>query len=546
MGNIKYYLYNTTFWISRFITLSVFGTCFFAILNAKYIWSETFFSKLLKCSFNLSLIIHKIFDLSTNPVLLLKLSFFAGPNVDTKYDIFGFKYAVYKLFCSNSQNIDILIYAFISIILIYCGIKYTLNNKKRYYIFTLIFLEIFSIYFGIYLYTNNLNFLYLSIFSPIFFVLLYLINLYCPVQKIVVLLPMIGEMFCINNIVTFITKKKNIQSEIFILIVCIIVSSIIYMFLPNLNNNFNNLVIKNNNVYNISVDNKQDRFIISSHPILLVDSANNKGQQIKVNDSLYQDISVNWDKEEIYIYSVTEGVLSVVDINSKREKAKIEILNDNDSKKCVRARLVYDSESNLLLIIFESDFGAFLINLEKLQIISKYEIVSPNDSGVYNKFRNSFIVTYFQVFNMIQEIDIDNNSVNDIIIGSEHGYITSSKQNKELYIAFHQQGKIGVYDAKTMELKRKIKSNYTVKDITYDEELNVLIAPSYFTGYIDIFLMDGSDDLLIRKFVGYDLREARFDTKKENLYVCSKNGLYKVPLNIKELIKKHKMFHMKH
>ena len=50
--------------------------------------------------------------------------------------------------------------------------------------------------------------------------------------------------------------------------------------------------------------------------------------------------------------------------------------------------------------------------------------------------------------------------------------------------------------------------------------------------------MDGSDKLLERQFVGYELREAKFDAKKENLYVCSRIGLYKVPINIKELVKK--------
>ena len=89
-----------------------------------------------------------------------------------------------------------------------------------------------------------------------------------------------------------------------------------------------------------------------------------------------------------------------------------------------------------------------------------------------------------------------------------------------------------------MKLKKKIKTNYTVKDITYDEELNVLIAPSYFTGYVDIFLMDGTDRLLTREFVGYELRMAKFDFKKENLYVCSKNGLYKKKIDIKKMIEK--------
>lgn len=52
MDNIKHYLFNTAFWISRFITISVFGTSFFAVLNAKYVWSETFFPVIVNIFFS--------------------------------------------------------------------------------------------------------------------------------------------------------------------------------------------------------------------------------------------------------------------------------------------------------------------------------------------------------------------------------------------------------------------------------------------------------------------------------------------------------------
>ena len=537
MKKIGCYLYNIIFWVSRTITISIFGICFFAVLNAKYIFSELFFSKILESSFHFSIVIHKFFDISTNPLILLKHSLFLGPNVDTKYNIFGFKYNMFKLFCSNSQNIDILIYAFISILLIYFAIKYIFKNKKLIFA---VFLEVFSVYFFIYFFTNNLNFLLLSLISPIIFITLYFFNLYFPFKKILILFPVIGEIFCINSVILFITKKQ--QKEIVVLIISIIISSIIYIFIPYYNNNFKNLVIKNNSIYNIIFDNKQDRFITSSNPIFLVNSINNKGQAIKTKFDLYQDIAVNWAREELYIYDIRNGIFHIIDINTKKEKAKIKMLNFEDIKdRTVLTRFSYYAEKNILLIVFESKFGAFLIDLDNLKIVERYDkIFSPNDSAIYNKFRNSFILTYFQCSDTIQEISLKNNSINNMIVGSEQGYIAISERNKEVYIAFHQQGRIGVYDAETMELKRKIKSNYTVKDITYDEELNVLIAPSYFTGYIDIFLMDGSDKLLTRNFVGYELREARFDNKKENLYVCSHNGLYKIPINIKELIKKYK------
>lgn len=547
MDNIKHYLYNTAFWISRFITISVFGICLFAVLNAKYVFSEFFFSKLLQSSFTFSAIIHKFFDISNNPLVLLKLSLFPGPNIDTQYDIFGIKYGIYKLFCSNSQNIDILIYAFIFIILTYCVIKYILRNKKQHYITISVILTIFSIYFCVYFYTNNLNFLYLSIISPLIFILIYLINLYLPFKDAVMLCPILGEILCIDNIISFISKSKTKQKEVFILTVCIMVLSIIYIFMPYNNDNTGNLVIKNNDIYNICVDDNQDRFIVSSHPVILFDSINDKGYKIKTNFNRYQDVSVNWSKEELYVYGSNEGILYVIDINTKKEKASIKILTSDDLKRAaLLPRSVYDDKNNKLLIIFESDFGANMIDLNSLQKIRTYDVLSPNDNGIYNKFRNAFVLTYFQVFDMIQELNPDSNSVNNIVVGSEQGYIAISEQNKEVYIAFHQQGRIGVYDAETMELKRKIKSNYTVKDITYDEDLNILIAPSYFTGYVDIFLMDGNDKLLVRKFVGYELREAKFDTKKENLYICSANGLYKVPINIKELIKKYKNKNVSH
>ena len=538
MKRIGSFFYNIIFWISRFITIVVFGTCFFAVLNAKYILAETFFLKLLKIFSFFSLITHKISDFFPGILSSLDLSLFNVSNIDAN-DIFAVKYDIYKLFCSNSQNIDVLIYAFVSILLIYFVIRYLFKNKQ---ILFAIILEIFSVYLCIYLFTNNLNFLFLSFVSINIFMILYFFNLYLPLQNIIILFPIIGEIFCINRIFLFITKKQ--QKETFILMISIIISSVIYIFIPyNYNNSFNNLIIKNNgfnyDIYNICVDDKQDRFAIASYPIMLFNNTNGEIQRFETDFDLYQEAIFDWKKEEIYVYSTKGGIFYIIDMNTRKEKAKIEILNSEDSKHNVCVRLAYDSTTNFILIIFESEFGAFLIDLEKLQIIQKYEILSPNECGIYNKFRKSFILSSYQNHKFIQELDVTNGIVSDIFVGLEQGDMAISEQNKELYIPFHQQGKISVYDAETMEFKRKIRSNYTVKDITYDEDLNVLIAPSYFTGYVDIFLMDGSDKLLTREFVGYDLRQARFDTKKENLYICSRHGLYKLPINIKELIKKN-------
>ena len=535
-NKMKKCIYNIIFWISRFITLFIFGICFTAVLNAKYIFLETFFSKIMFFSLYISWyiadFIYKISKI-VRPFSILKFSLFTDPDAITP------KYSIYKLFCVNSQNIDILIYTFILILLIYFIIKHILKLKDKQLILSIILL-IFLIYLSTYFITGNCNFLLTSFVSPIIFIIIYILNLYIPlkIQNIIIAFPVIGELFSINNVILFITKKQ--QKEVFVLIVSIIVSNVVFIFMPYYNNGPFNTLVSDSAAYNITVDNKQNRLIMSTNPILLVDGSTSKSLELKTDIQLYQDVLANWEKEEIYIYSVNDGIFYVMDINTGEEKAKIKIVDfDAIKNDKIFARCIYNSKTDVILIVFESKFGTFLIDLKKMQIIQHYKTWEPNDCILYNKFRNSYILTYFQCQYELQEINLENNSIKDIVVGSEQGYAAISEQNKEIYIAFHQQGQIYVYDAETMDFKRKIKSNYTVKDITYDEDLNVLIAPSYFLGYIDIFLMDGSDKLILRQFAGYDLREARFDTKKENLYVCSRNWVSKIPINIKELIKKN-------
>lgn len=524
MKKIEHCLYNIIFWISRIITIFLFGICLFAVLNAKYVFSESFFPNLLFYSLQISKYIHNLFNINSI-VSITKTTFLTDPT------LFQFKYPIYKLFCINSQNINILICALIFILLIYfITKKYILNNKK-----TIIFiiLNIFTVYFLIYLFTKNINMLFLSLLSPVIFITIYYINLYLPIQNTIMLIPVIGEICSINNIVKYTNIIKS--KKVFILIISVILTNMIYIFLPYYKQSNSKVIIKrDNDVYSLTVDPIKNRFLLSS-PIAIFDMENKK--IYKINNKTCQYTIVNWNKNEAYF--VFKDTLYIVDINTKKEKNKIKILNDKNVKS-VGIKLICDNKYEKILVVFETEYNTLLIDLTTLKILKEYEILYPNDDGVYNKFRESFMLTSFQIRDMIQEIKAEKNSINNIIVGSEQGYIAISERNKEVYIAFHQQGRIGVYDAETMELKRKIKTNYAVKDITYDEDLNVLIAPSYFNGYIDLFLMDGSDKLLIRKFVGYELRQANFDTKKENLYVCSRKGLYKVPINIKKLIKKNK------
>lgn len=529
MKKFAHYLYSIIFWISRAITVFLFGVCLVAVLNAKYIFSETFFSNLLLYSLKFSKLIHQLFNIEPDSIIsITKSSLFTDPAT------FDIKYKIYKLFCINSQNIDILIIAFILILVTVIIIKYIFKNKKEILSITL---SVFLVYLFIFLFTKNFNILFLALITPSFFIILYLTNSYLPLQHRLMLIPIIGEIFCINNIIEFIYARKT-KHLFFILIASIILSNVIFIFLPFYKpGDYKIIVKKNKEVYSLNIDPNRNRFLLTT-PTAIFDIENKK--ILRITNKVFQNVIVNWEKNEMYCYhSNNDDMFYIIDINTRKVKKKMRVLN-KENEFCIAVRLICDDEFRYLAIVFESDYGIYIIDLKNFEVVKGYDILGPNDSGIYNKFRKSFMISYFQMRDVIEEIKLEDNSVNAIPVGSEQGYMAISEKNKEVYITFHQQGRIGVYDAETMKLKRKIKTNYIVRDITYDKELNLLILSSYFTGYIDIFLMDGSDKLLIRKFVGYDLREARFDTKKENLYVCSRNGLYKVPLNIKELIKKYK------
>jgi len=523
---MSYYLYNTIFWISRFITLFIFGIFSFTVLNVKFLFIEKYFYFII-------IYIGKIARyLQENIVVVINnlIKF----NIDISCMNFNFYWGIYKTFCKNSSNIYILLIAFISVILMYVFINKTTSKKYS-------FISVLIIYILAYYIFNLLIMLMLALTTIISLMLIkQLENI--KNKKIFMAIPIIGEICCINDILIYIFKKDlNKYRKINLLIISLILSNIICFFIPiNKNESLKNL-ISNKSTYSIRY--YENKMLISSqqHSFIVVNRKNK--YKIYNIDELkkeeLEDFVVNDKKKEIYL---CKGLmLYILDLNT------FNIINEINLEKYrikdKHSRVCCNNDFTKLLIVPENDKHICLLDLETKNIFEKKIDYYKNDWVIYNKYRKCFLLSFYETYtSYLKEIRMTDNLIYDFNIKSEicQGYSTISDKNMEIYVAFNQQGKIGVYDVRTMKLKRKIKSNYTVKNITYDEDLNVLIAPSYLMGYVDIFLMDGSDTLLTREFVGYELREAGFDIKKENLYVCSKAGLYKIPINIKKLIEKYK------
>jgi hypothetical protein len=528
MNKIKKCLYTIIFWISRIFSISIFGVCLSVVLNIKYALFEKYFYVLLNNSL-FNLIFHKselILEYLYNIIVYI---------INIKIIDLNNGGIVLRVFCKNSQNIDLLLIIFVLIIIIGIVIIKKLNKGNKSLLLIVISFVVYTI---AYLIFKTPIMIALVIATPITFVLIQMLNKICPIQKVVMLMPIIGEIFCTRNIVKYIYRNSSEKlKDISLLTVVLIISNIICFVIPyKTDKDFENRIMED---WTYSIKSYKDRLIVSGEKELIIIDKEGNDNHIENYEFNIECFVVDEDNKKFYIYDVYGNNLIILDAETFHIVQRISI----DNLPVLNPGICCDDNFVKLIFVMENGISG-LVDLNMPYNIKYIKgILNSIDSLLYNKYRKSFLISFWEDHSLLLEIDIENRKIRKIKADEYQGYLAISEKNKEIYVAFHQQGRIGVYDAQTMKLKRKIKSNYAVKAIAYDEELNVLIAPSYFTGYVDIFLMDGSDKLLAREFVGYELREGCFDPQKENLYVCSQTGLYRKKIDIKNLINKIKNKH---
>ena len=526
MKKVYHHLYFIIFLISRLFSISVFGICLFIVLHAKYVFTE-------KLSYFPIFFIDKLVNIINNSTNFI---FDIGIKISTLPDLYYF----FSAFCKNSQNIDLLTIALILVVIISL-LSFKLFNKKQWFVYIITF----AVYMGMYVISGLPIMLVLSVVAPLVLITIQIINKVCPIQKIIMLIPIAGEICCTKGIIKYIFKNNSDKLiNIGVLIIALILSNVMcFLFKYKTSRDFENLIM---NDYTYSVRPYKDKLIISGDKEL-ISIKNNGNYEYSKNNKFgrLEDFIINENRNEIYIYNSEDLKMLILDAETLNIKKEIFDKDIQFQETGGNSRICCNDDFSKMFIVFECSNPSLLIDLNTDEVSPINNVLLSRDGLIYNKYRNSFLVSFVRAMpgrkhiDVLQEINIENNDTNYIQADRFQGYIAVSNKNKEIYVVFYQQGRIWVYDAETMKLKRKVKCDYTVKDITYDEELNLLIAPSYFTGYVDIFLMDGSDKLITRECVGYELREGCFDPQKENLYVCSTKGLYKKKINIRELIEEN-------
>lgn len=505
-------------------------------------------------------------------IILLLFSFSSYSIIDSQFQlIFNSNFELIKkliysiihyqnllfILCRNFiiiANCYIYFFLFILISYISCYIISKTHIKLFYkYLFYIItFTTEYVIFFN--LLFVNLKFFYILTLLLLYIIVLYINSIKSNILiKILILIPFLSEILLPEHIINNINNKVSKLTKKYICLLSItVLFSLSFSCIFYLKPNDNNFCIEKNSSYSIEINKKNDSTLITldtKKALFIIDKENNKKiLQTNFKTNL-QNFVYNEENEEYYYYQLGKLYIYKIFEDKLLCKKEKQILNDNNINLVIspfdNPRITFDNNSKTIGIVIEHVNKIYILDMKTLEIVNDKNIDHGNDFIIYNPFRNSFLISYWFNGNkkgFISELSLQDNEIKQIPMERYQGYMCISKKNKELYIAYNQKGKIYVYDASSYKLKRKIKSKYSVKNITYDEDLNILIAPSYFYGYIDIFLIDSinnNDKLIYSINLNTILREAKLSPNKKKLFCTSPFGIYEIDIEkiIKDFVK---------
>ncbi len=504
------YICSASFLLSIVIFFVFSVICAFIFLQIKFLFITKFFSFFFD--------IVNIYNNKTLDVLVI-------PH-------FRLSWYIFSIICYLIKNLWIPL---LFLILNFFVIKLFLQFNKK---FKSLLLSLFFVIASFLLFTNNFIFIMFSktIFVyVIFFIINYILSDESITIKILKSIPVIN-IICLP----FHTFKIYIKNNNFIICFCsLIMLSWCFILLFSFNSEeyrsffsqYSNVISKS--IYNIQFDGESSIFTMNYNEIQKLNSENLNILKDMHSKNYREDIKVNCEKNEIYAYinSVDNTINKLVvfdnDLNIKKEK---------NLQYQGAERIDFDNKTNTICLCLDHSRKVLIFDMESLDIIATKEIEEDfNDFVLFNFEDDSYILSFCANYPYFVVIPTDQRKIiKRYKCLKNQGYMALSKRNKELYIAFHQQGLIGVYDLKTYKLKRYIQTQYSVKCIYYNEEYNVLFAPGYFTGYMDIFLMNDKEQLLKTMFVGFFPRQPLYVNNK--ILIPSHLGLRKYDLNLKELV----------
>ena len=197
MVKISKFYYTSIFWISRAFSISIFVLCLSMVLHTKFVFSEKYI-----CFITFFI---EIFDKNN----VFSLDFIHSLYAEAS-KFYEFKTYIFSIFCKNSQSIDLLLIALAIILILSIVIGKFINKEHKYLLIVSVVSSI--MYLIIYSIFKLPILLSLTISTPIILIIMYFLNKLCPIQKIIMLIPVIGEICCTKAIIKYIFQKTSTKA----------------------------------------------------------------------------------------------------------------------------------------------------------------------------------------------------------------------------------------------------------------------------------------------------------------------------------------------
>lgn len=513
---------------------------------------------------------------------ILNIKFLIYPSMITDILLLfpNINYVHEHFFCNPSNRFTLIslllildnIYFMVSIVISTILLYYLNIKNNKFLIYKLVTLFVFVVLFFIYDFLFQKNFVNL-LTAKIFliFLIYYIFNFILSNKnifiKFLLLIPLINlllvpihtiqHIYCdyfnkgkYNNIVLILSLVFmffGIQVAV-VLSVSQIMNKLISFYSPsgvyhinNVNNTINyisyqNISLMNNRSVDFMPQSIDD---FDAYNLFIEETNLQKQKKFKIDfKTEIQDLQINYIRKEIYTYDGTNNKFLILDYdtgNIIREKKLVDDFYVKYSmyNNITTERISFDNNTQTIALALEHSY-LYIFDMNTLEIIRQEQIPTENDSIIFNKTDNSYVLSFWTMTPYIISCPIDTQKeVRKIRAPVCQGEMAYSNKNKEIYLSLHQQGQIYVYDANTYTLKRKIKVRYGVKNVNYDEQYNILLTTSYFSGYLDIISMK-TDKVVYSKFVHYHARQPVICNNI--IYVPTTIGIYRY--DVKHLLEK--------
>lgn len=229
-----------------------------------------------------------------------------------------------------------------------------------------------------------------------------------------------------------------------------------------------------------------------------------------------QEIKANPRRKEIYNFDREQRALLVLDPETLLVKKRAVYGGYGPGGS---ARVAYDNDGNSIVAILEHG-PMYVANMATLRLRAVLRGIDYNEFILFDPDAKVYLLSFFRGRNTMLAVSADGKFRKELPAGRFQGGMAISEKRHEFYLALPLQGKVLVYDSRTLEPKGVVRSGFGVRGLACDDANEVLLAASMCSGSIDVIGL-GDGRLRSRVPLGYYLREIALDPSGRTAFVSS-------------------------